>query len=227
MWIDDELFMRSAEPFGSAVWIPESPMVILGNSNRPEIECHQDQCHLERVPILKRCGGGGTVVLHSGCVVVGFFAWVDNYYDNHRYFRLLNDSVISALAGEWKALAALDTKGISDIAWREQKVAGTSLFRSRNFLLYQASVLIDGRVELLERFLKHPSREPEYRAGKSHRDFVIGLNEVLEGLSMEEVVQCLRQRFQTEATEKLREDLIEPQCDQFGRLMGRAKTNSS
>ena len=62
-------------------------MVVLGNSNKSEKECYQESCEADGVPVLKRYGGGGTVVLHDGCLVVSFGFWVRDYFENDYYFK--------------------------------------------------------------------------------------------------------------------------------------------
>jgi lipoate-protein ligase A len=37
---------------------------------------------------------------------------------------------------------------------------------------YSASLLVKPDVSLVERYLRHPPREPEYRRGRSHREFM-------------------------------------------------------
>jgi lipoate-protein ligase A len=38
--------------------------------------------------------------------------------------------------------------------------------------LYSATLLVDPDLDLVERYLAHPPREPEYRRGRPHRDFM-------------------------------------------------------
>lgn len=174
MWIDDQVLKACARPLATEVWIPEAPMVVLGRGNKVEKEVNVRACVEDGIPILKRLGGGGTVLLHSGCLIVSLGLWVKEFYANDRYFRLLNQSVIDCLNRELPQLA-FDQRGHSDIVHGQLKIAGTSLFRSRNYLMYQASILIDMQIEWIEKYLAHPSLEPDYRKGRSHRDFLTDL----------------------------------------------------
>jgi lipoate-protein ligase A len=174
MWIDDQVLKACALPLASEVWIPTTPMVVLGRGNKVEKEVNVHACVRDGIPILKRLGGGGTVLLHSGCLIVSLGLWVKEFYANDRYFRLLNQSVIDCLNVELPQ-QAFDQRGHSDIVQGHRKVAGTSLFRSRNFLLYQASILVDMQIDWIEKYLAHPSLEPDYRQGRRHRDFLTDL----------------------------------------------------
>ena len=224
MWIDDEILCRCHEPHVLSTWVPKSSLVVLGSSNKADIEVKELACEEDGVPILKRYGGGGTVVLHSGCVVVSLGIWVSQFYYNDRYFRKINDAVIHTLAAEWREFSGLTQDGLSDLTFGERKIAGTSLFRSRNYLLYQASILVDARVDLMERYLKHPSREPDYRAGKSHRNFVAGLNEYVKSLGPSAVDKLLSEKLMPNLFTELEGELIAVQTKQCKHLYQRAGT---
>ena len=222
MWIDDQILARCHEPQVLSTWVPSSTMVVLGSSNKSEVEVKEHACLEDGVPVLKRYGGGGTVVLHSGCVVISLGLWVSQFYDNNRYFRMINDAVIQTLAASWPVYANLRQDGLSDIAMENRKIAGTSLFRSRNYLLYQASLLVDAKVDLLERYLEHPSREPEYREGKSHRDFVAGLGDFVKNLSSCDLEVTLARDLMPVVQCALDQDLIAVQPKQCSHLYKRA-----
>ena len=168
MWIDDDVLRRCDEAVALTVFVPATPIVVLGSANVAEREADVEACAAAQVPVLKRYGGGGAVVLHDGCVVVSLGCWVRQHFQNKLYFERVNAAVIDALALAWPPLAGLTQRGLSDVVFGDRKVAGTSLFRSRNYLLYQASLLVDPKLALIERFLRHPSREPDYRAGRAH-----------------------------------------------------------
>ena len=209
MWIDDSLLDECHRNLVTKIWIPKSPMVVLGNSNKSEKECYQEACEANGVPILKRYGGGGTVVLHDGCLVVSFGFWVRDYFENDYYFKMINESVIKSLTLYDSRFSSLYQDGLSDLCFDSQKVAGTSLFRSRNYLLYQASLLVDKKIDLLEKYLKHPSKEPEYRAGKSHRDFVTDLRAVVPDLDFLELEKSLSLTLERVLKESLSHKIIE------------------
>ena len=198
LWIDDQVMNRCTEDHVLSVWVPEQAMIVLGSSNNPHRECHLEACAQDRVPVLKRRGGGGAVVLHPGCVVLSLGLWVEHPYQNDRYFSWINQAVIRCLRLQWPKLTQLEEKGISDLALGTRKLAGTSLFRSRNYLLYQASVLVEAGCGLMNRYLNHPGREPEYRQGRPHRDFVAGLSEFVPGLTSEILCRIFQDHFMTE-----------------------------
>ena len=225
MWIDDQVFRQCGDQTCLESWIPESSLVVLGAANKAARECRIEACERDGVPIVKRAGGGGTVLLHPGVVVLSYGAWVRDRFENSRYFSLLNSALIESLAQMWTLTSDLTQRGISDICLGSKKVAGTSLFRSRNYLLYQVSVLVDARKDEIEKYLDHPSREPEYRKGKPHADFVAGLAEFIPGLLPEQVRNQILSSFDTVACRLLEKELVQPVSNQVQHILKRASEN--
>jgi lipoate-protein ligase A len=63
-------------------------------------------------------------------------------------------------------------RGDTDLAIDERKISGNAQRRGRNALLFHGTFLHAVDTELLETLLPLPSREPDYRRGRRHRDFV-------------------------------------------------------
>jgi lipoate-protein ligase A len=223
MWIDDDILERCDERLALACFLPATPMVVLGASNTAEGEVHEDCCREDDVPVLKRYGGGGTVLLYPGSIVVSLGTWVRQHYQNKLYFRALNQAVIDALAERWPAFSALGQNGLSDITFGDRKVAGTSLFRSRNYLLYQASILAHLDLDAIQRYLKHPSKEPDYRGRRSHRDFLTSLAEIVPDFSVAAALTTLQTALPRTLAKTLGDEWAEPSPDQFENLRARAR----
>lgn len=208
------------------IWQPSEACVVLGRSNIAEQEAYLDRCEQDNIAVLKRYGGGGTVLLHEGCLIVSVGAWVDSPYHNDRYFRLLNDAVTTTI----QRLLPLPfaQRGFSDIVQDDRKIAGTSLFRSRNYLLYQASILVDTNIEAIEKYLRHPSKEPEYRRARGHRDFLSSLkilqelNGHIRPLQTADWLAHFLDFFETDLKACLGEHLIDPLEAHIPHLLKRA-----
>jgi lipoate-protein ligase A len=222
MWIDDQVLKYYDQAVCTKIFVPDFSAVILGSANDADLEVNLKACADLGVPVLRRYGGGGTVVLYPGCVVVSIGCWVRDQFNNSRYFKSINQALITALSKEWHAMQALGQAGISDIIFGEKKVAGTSLFRSRNYLLYQASILVDLDIQLVGELLRHPTREPEYRRGRPHSDFLAGLVDVDPSVtSPVEVVRSLEMHLSPVFIETLHDDLIQPEPAQYRALAAR------
>jgi len=156
------------------VYVPSQVEVILGRGSKPAEELHLSACATDGVPVLRRRGGGCAVVLDPGNVVVLAAEHAPGIGQNKAHFARLSAWLVSSLAR--LGVTGLTQRGISDLALGERKVAGASLHRSRDSLLYSVSLLVNPRISLMARYLKHPPREPDYRRGRSHKAFVGALS---------------------------------------------------
>jgi len=159
--------------------------VVLGRSTA-EREVHGDACCADRVPVLRRRGGGGAVVLAPGCVVVSLATTVERELDVGGYL----DAIASFLAESLRCLTGLplEPRGTGDVCLGDRKVLGSSLFRRRRLLFYQASLLHSLDLSLVDRYLAHPLREPAYRRGRAHRQFLTTLE--AEGSALGAAALC-------------------------------------
>src|SRR5205085_2678428 len=138
----------------------------------------------------------------------------------------INKALIKALGLSFENLNEIYQDGISDLVYQGRKIAGTSLFRSRNYLLYQASLLYEPRVDLMNRYLAHPTREPSYRQGKSHADFVLSLSHILNDVGILDVKAGLEKHLQACLKEQLVEDMIEVQTEQVPHLLRKCSSHN-
>ena len=223
MWVDDQIMCHSDESFYLKSFVPKSTFVVLGSSNKAETESILASCRANGIDVLRRYGGGGTVLLYPGCCVVSLGLWVKDRYENNRYFYEINQSIIDCLAVQIDCFKKLSQDGISDIVFGPRKVAGTSMFRSRNYLLFQASILVECDQRLIEEYLAHPSKEPEYRKGRSHRDFLIGLSEISEGVTPSSVSNFLQENLEKNIRCRLKNDLVPPIEEQIAHIKRKAQ----
>jgi lipoate-protein ligase A len=153
-----------------AVYVPRQLQVVIGRGSDLEAELNVRSCVENGVPLFRRRGGGCAVVLDSGNVVVAVAEHAPGFGGNKAHLKRLSEWLRKGL--EELGVRGLKHEGISDLAWGDRKVAGSCLHRSRDTLLYSATLLVNPDLSLMERYLKHPPREPGYRNGRPHRDFV-------------------------------------------------------
>lgn len=151
-------------------WETPCECVVLGRAGRPERDVDVAECRRSGVPVLRRCSGGGAVLLGPGCLnytLILPFAW-DPRWRDVRY------SLLSTMERTRVALAVpeLQRKGDSDLALRGRKVSGNAQRRTQHAILHHGTLLYDFDVTRPERFLRLPHRQPLYRAGRDHRDFL-------------------------------------------------------
>lgn len=222
--IDRQIIKRCQNRITIQVWSPEAPVVVLGNGNDSDSYCFSDRCKKLKIPIMRRKGGGGAVLLHQQCIVISMGLWVAHYFRNGHYFKLINSAVIEVLAEYNPMFARLEQQGISDIACDNCKIAGTSIFRSRNYLLYQASILYRPRAEEMEQVLKHPQIEPPYRRKRSHTKFLCGLVNIDPQADITEIRQVLQKNLEHTVYKNCEAELISPPLSQTTGLLRRCKT---
>ena len=151
------------------VYEPRRRVVVLGAAGDADADVYREQAAAAGVAIRRRRGGGGTVLLGPGQVVVALVTEVDHPYRNREYAHAINDWLIEALHGD--GVRDIEQRGISDLAIAGRKIAGTSVFRRRRILFYQASLLVDNDPAEFERYLAFPRQVPDYRRGRGHAAF--------------------------------------------------------
>ncbi len=159
---------------GPFVWLrEETEMACVLGAGTPERDIDLALCAATDVPVYRRKGGGGAVILSPGCLII------TACYDGSRrafatqWIGPIAEAIVAAVQslgveGAW-------VRGLGDVAIGERKILGSSLYANRKVALYQGSLLVDSDLDLIPRYLPHPSKEPDYRRGRSHLDFVTTL----------------------------------------------------
>jgi len=167
--------------------------VVLPYSRDPEREVYLERCQEDGVPVVRRPSGGGAVVLAPGIVTLSALLPLDRTRSAERLFARCCAFVVEALAS--CGVQGLGVAGVSDVCLGERKVAGTSLRLAKDSALFQASVLVDCDTDLFERYLPYPSRAPDYRRGRPHREFVTTLRQAGYRLGCERLAAALEASF--------------------------------
>jgi lipoate-protein ligase A len=171
----DEALLDWCERGGSdeilRFWEPPSLFVVLGYSNRAETEVQLNRCHERNIPVLRRCSGGGTVLQGPGCLNYSLILRIDSSLESitetNCYVMRRNRDAIQSLVAD-----PVEIRGHTDLAINELKFSGNSQRRRRNFLLFHGSFLLGLDLALVDALLHFPSREPDYRQGRSHQEFL-------------------------------------------------------
>jgi lipoate-protein ligase A len=171
------------------VYVPRRVSVVLGRGSREEAELNLNAVIDDGVTVERRRGGGCAVVLDPGNVVVAGSVVAGRSLNVRRDFANATRWLIEGL--ERSAIFGVERKDTSDLAVGDRKIAGACMYRSGNLVLYSATLLVEPDLDRMERYLKHPPREPDYRRGRAHGEFVIGLGTVSPGLSADELATRL------------------------------------
>ena len=157
------------------LWIPDRTIIVQGRANNAEDSVYVEFAKMDNIEIIKRPSGGETVILSPNTLVIAVKIALENNMNAHSYFAKINSLIISALSA--LGVKNLYSKGISDISIGEKKILGSSMFRKPEYLFYHAVLNVCENPLIFDKYLKHPKREPDYRKGRKHSDFVTSLKE--------------------------------------------------
>ena len=179
----DFALLDAVESGGAAsvhVWTSASAAVVLGVSLDVEKEADLEACRERGVAVVRRASGGGAVVVGPGTMQVAFalphaisplLATIEGTK------RFCAGMMIEAL-GRAGCNAPLEVDRSGDLRREDRKMAGVALARRRSASLLHATLLVEADLALLGAVLRHPAREPDYRGGRRHEDFVANLGRV-------------------------------------------------
>ena len=173
--LPDAALLDDESSYRCMVWEPGFVAVILGQANNLEESVYPEALAADQVPVYKRPSGGESVVLSPKTLVISILKRGDKLRSPRTYFQRYNQGIIDALAQ--LGVEDLRCEGISDICIGKMKILGSSIYRNKDVVMYHAVLNRGESAETFERYLKHPTREPGYRSGRSHAEFVTSLEE--------------------------------------------------
>lgn len=185
-------------------WEPENYFAVVGYGNQVQTEVDVPACEAEGVPILRRCSGGGTVLQGPGCLNYSLVLKIEDRGPlasitaaNKFIMERTREAVGNALAGSSRreeapiktsqslvtSAATIEVRGCTDLTLVTHhsslvtalKFSGNAQRRKKNYLLFHGTFLLNFDIPLIGRFLRMPSKEPDYRESRSHKDFLTNL----------------------------------------------------
>jgi lipoate---protein ligase len=170
-------------------WEPCQPFVVLGYANHAASEVNVAACQGRDIPILRRCTGGGTVLQGPGCLNYALVLPVDadarlgSVTETNRFILEQHRQALGRLLAQ-----TVLARGQTDLALGALKFSGNAQRRKGRAILFHGTFLLGLDLALMEELLRFPSRQPDYRQGRSHAEFVAHLP-----LDAPAVKQVLRQ----------------------------------
>lgn len=156
------------------IWQPDDIYIVLGRSNYPDKSLKEDLVLKDKVKVLKRPSGGETVVLTPNMLVFSIKISAEKLQHPKSIFNTINSSLITEFSN--KGVSDVHSRGISDLSIGEQKILGSSMYLKDNVYFYHAVLNISEKPDFISQYIKHPSREPDYRKGRDHSKFITSLN---------------------------------------------------
>ena len=189
--LPDYSIFESEKIFDYYIGVPDNTYIVLGRSNNIENSINHKNVERDGIIILKRPSGGESVILSSNMLIFSFKQKSKKIQNSVRLFKLINSKLIENLSK--LGIENLDSRGISDLSIGEKKIVGSSMFTKNKTIFYHGVLNISEDVELIEKYLKHPSKEPDYRKKRSHREFVSSLQREGYNLTKEQLTKAIEE----------------------------------
>jgi lipoate-protein ligase A len=192
---DEALLDWSEEESHEAIlrfWESPRHFVALGYTDAASREADLETCRVLNIPVLRRCSGGGTVLQGPGCLNYALVMPIvqtgptSNLSETNGFIMQRQRDVLSELLG-----TPVTSEGFTDLAIGGLKFSGNAQRRRRRTLLFHGTFLLDFDLSLIERVLNMPSKQPQYRNTRSHRDFVTNI-----GATRESIKRALQKTWQ-------------------------------
>ncbi len=180
-WIKTQLYslpdiqiLDSYKSVDFFLWQPDKTYVVLGRSDTPGKAINHEVVWKKNITVIQRPSGGHTVVLTPKTIVISLKVPVDKFAAK-MIFRMANKIIIDSL--EKQSIKNLIEKGISDIVIGNKKILGSSIYKTKTAFFYHAVLNVAEDPKFISKLLKHPVREPDYRQGRKHYEFVTSLKQ--------------------------------------------------
>ncbi len=188
-------------------WESPEPFVVVGYANKVATEVNVTACEARKIPILRRCSGGGTVVQGPGCLNYSLVLPITKDGPLHsiavanQFIMRRNRAAIESVGrvtlcapggGQRTARPtnAIAVRGHTDLAIGGRKFSGNSQRRRKHFLLFHGTFLSNFDLALIGDLLRMPSKQPDYRESRKHADFLTNIN-----ISVEQVKAALQKAW--------------------------------
>jgi lipoate-protein ligase A len=153
-------------------WQSPTHFIVLGHSNQLEREANSSTCAARKIPILRRCSGGGAVLQGPSSLSYALILRIhshpelDNVSRANHFIMSIHAQLLTEILGRETSIL-----GTTDLVIDGRKVSGNAQRRRRSFLLFHGTLLLAPEPELMESLLPPPSRMPDYRENRRHSDF--------------------------------------------------------
>jgi len=176
----DQILLESAEDdFSGEVlrfWEAKDFFIVLGRISRSEKDVKIEEAQGDGIEILRRISAGGTILQGPGCLN---YSLVLSYGRDPllRDIRKSYEFILGRICGSLRDLGIeVKYEPLSDITLDGRKISGNAQARRRKYLLHHGTILYDFPIERIEKYIKMPKKEPAYRMGRSHSDFLANIN---------------------------------------------------
>ncbi|KAI3825648.1 hypothetical protein L1987_07178 [Smallanthus sonchifolius] len=178
----------------------DKPNIVMGISGKPAELVEIRPVLEDKIPVIRRFTGGGTVIVDHGTIFVSFICNKDDVADVQPYPRPIMS---------WSSLLYSQVfQGIADFRLREndyvfghRKFGGNAQSITKNRWIHHTSFLWDYEARNMS-YLKLPKRAPEYRLARDHLDFICPMKDYLSRSDfITRTIDAAESHFSVESTE--------------------------
>lgn len=168
-----------------------SRAIVMGISGKPETHLNLTKVKKDRIPVIKRFSGGGTVIVDEETFFITFICAKD-FLPIHPFPEPILRWSGDLYAESWDIP---DFRLIeNDYTIGTLKCGGNAQYITKDRWLHHTSFLWDYRDENME-YLLLPPKSPHYRENRSHRDFLCRLKDYAP--SKETLLMQLHKKLQS------------------------------
>ena len=169
-----------------------TPCVVIGRAQNPWRECHIEALNADKVPIVRRQSGGGTVYHDLGNLNYTILSPA-RQYDKKRNLQLIIE-VLSTLGIRAFASAHHDILIKHDA--HTYKISGSAFRETRDRKFHHGTLLIDADTEKLYRYLHHKTDEHlKIKGVKSRRAKVMNLSALYPNVTVKALLAAFCQQL--------------------------------
>ncbi|OQR87752.1 hypothetical protein ACHHYP_08105 [Achlya hypogyna] len=155
------------------------PKIVMGISGKPEKLLDVEAVGRDKIPIVKRFSGGGTVVIDDNTLFTTFIVNTEAKPLVKPYPREIMDwsatfftPLFDDITQHTEAFALRE----DDYVFGDRKFAGNAQSISKDRWLHHTSFLWDYSAANM-RYLQNPAKQPAYRAKRDHTEFLCKLKD--------------------------------------------------
>jgi lipoate-protein ligase A len=198
----DEALLDAAEAGESGevlrFWESQEMFVVVGYANKVAVEANTEECERDGIAIYRRCSGGGTVLQGRGCLNYSLILRItsdgpmQNITTANRFIMERNGAAVAEACGHKNKI---EVCGHTDLAFDGRKFSGNAQRRRKHYLLFHGTFLLNFDLSLVEKYLRMPSKQPDYREGRKHEEFITNI-----GLTEESVKEAMRKTWKVNSS---------------------------
>ncbi len=167
----EEALLRTSDENWAIINLGSPKAIVMGISAKAEEVVHLSLASRDKIPLISRFSGGGTVFVDENTLFVTFI-----FQKTAHTFDLFPKSILNWSGSIFQNVLNLTHFAIqeNDFALGNRKIGGNAQYIKKDRFLHHTSFLHDFTPENMS-YLLHPPKEPSYRNGRHHLDFITPL----------------------------------------------------